>query len=104
FGGDPRQIFLVGHSAGATHIAGLAFDPNIAEKPGPELCGIVLISGRLRIDASAKNPNAHGVKAYFGDDESVYESVSPVTHAHLCKHPTMIAIAEFENPMLDLYG
>jgi len=103
-GGDPERLFLVGHSAGATHIAGYAFDPNIGMKPGSELRGIVLISGRLRIDASPRNPNAHGVRAYFGEDETTYEARSPVTYAHLCRHPAMIAIAEFENPMLDLYG
>lgn len=103
-GGDPEKIFLVGHSAGATHVAGYAFDPNIAAKPGAELCGMVLISGRLRIDASPENPNARGVRAYFGEDESLYEVRSPVTHAHLCRQPVMIAIAEFDNPLLDIYG
>jgi acetyl esterase len=103
-GGDPKAIYLVGHSAGATHIAGYACDPNIAVKPGPEISGLVLISGRLRIDASKENPNANGVRAYFGEDESLYEKRSPVTYAHLCQQPVMIAIAEFDNPLLDIYG
>jgi acetyl esterase len=103
-GGDPDGIFLVGHSAGATHISGYAFDPNIAAKPGPGIRGIVLISGRLRVDALPENPNARGVRAYFGDDESLYEKRSPVNYAHLCQHPVMIAIAEFDNPLLDVYG
>lgn len=104
FGGDPSQIFLVGHSAGATHIASYALDPNIGVHCEPEVRGIVFLSGRLRVDALPTNPNANGVRAYFGDDERLYEGRSPVTYAHLCRCPTMIAIAEFDNPLLDLYG
>lgn len=103
-GGDPEKIFLVGHSAGATHICTYALDPAVAAKPGSEVKGLVLISGRLRIDALPENPNAKGVRAYFGDDESLYELRSPVTHAHRCTLPVMIAIGEFENPLLDIYG
>lgn len=104
YGGDPSAIFLVGHSAGATHIATYAVDPNINIKPDPEIAGIVLISGRLRIDALPANPNANGVRSYYGDDTSRYDACSPVTYAHLCRHPLMIAIAEYDNPLLDVYG
>ena len=103
-GGNPQQIWIVGHSAGATHICTYANDPAVAVKPGPEVKGLVLISGRLRIDVLPENPNAKGVRAYFGEDESLYEERSPVTHAHLCKLPVMIAIGQYENPLLDIYG
>ena len=104
FGGDPTRIFLVGHSSGATHIASYVLDPNVPLKPEPELAGIVLISGRLRADALPGNPNANGVRAYFGEDAALYEARSPVTYAGRCKHPVMIAIAEYENFLLDVYG
>ena len=104
YGGDPEKIFLVGHSAGATHIASYVVDPNVREKPGPELAGIVLISGRLRIDALPENPNAQGVRSYFGEDAGRYDACSPATYAHLCRHPVMIAVAEYDNPLLDVYG
>lgn len=104
FGGDPSRIFLIGHSAGATHIATYVLDPNVRVKPDAGLAGIVFISGRLRIDALPENPNADGVRAYFGDNAAHYEAHSPVTYAHLCRHPLMIAIADYENPLLDVYG
>jgi acetyl esterase len=44
------------------------------------------------------------VRAYFGADTSLYESRSPVTHAHDAVLPVFIAIAEYENPYLDVYG
>jgi len=50
------------------------------------------------------NPNASGVAAYFGEDSSLHRARSPVTHAQNVKIPVLIANAEFENPLLDLYG
>ena len=102
-GGDPGSIFAIGHSAGGTHVGTYAYDP-AAGYLGRGLKGIVLLSSRLRIDVSPENPFADSVRAYFGDDASVYETRSPVTHAAASALPVMIAIAEFENPLLDLYG
>jgi len=103
-GGNPARIFLIGHSAGATHAAAYACDPVVRPAEGHGLAGLVLISGRLRADARPDNPNAAAVKAYFGDDESLYEARSPVTHAAHLDVPVFIAIAEHENPLLDVYG
>ena len=104
YGGDPDKIFLIGHSAGGTHAAGYAFDPAIRPAAGHGLAGLILISARVRADVEAENPNAFAVKAYFGEDASLYERRSPVTHAAGSKLPTFIVIAEFENPLLDVYG
>jgi acetyl esterase len=103
FGGDPSRIFLIGHSAGATHVATYACDPNVSAKPSTGVRAIVLLSGRLRADARPDNPNAAGVRAYFGEDRSRYDERSPATWAARCALPVMIAIAEFENPLLDVY-
>jgi acetyl esterase/lipase len=102
-GGDPARVFVIGHSAGATHVAGYACDPKLRAARSGGLAGIVLLSGRLRADAKPENPNAAGVRAYFGDDESRYARRSPVTWARRCPVPAMLAIAEFENPLLDVY-
>lgn len=104
FGGSAARIFLIGHSAGGTHVATCLFDPEFPGRPAASVAGAVLLSARLRADVLAGNPNAHGVRAYFGSDESLYEPCSPVTHAHCSQVPLMIAIAQFENPHLDLYG
>ncbi|MET0681636.1 MAG: alpha/beta hydrolase [Burkholderiales bacterium] len=104
FGGDPERLFLVGHSAGATHVAAYAWDPNMPARVDPAVKGLVLISGRLRADARPDNPNAAAVRAYFGDDESLYEARSPVTYAAASQLPVFLAVAEYENPLLDVYG
>jgi acetyl esterase len=102
-GGDVDSIFAIGHSAGGTHVGTYAFDP-VAGYLGRDLKGIVLLSSRSRIDVSPENPFANSMPAYFGDDASVYEARSPLTHAAASALPVMIAVAEFENPLLDLYG
>ena len=103
-GGDPERIFLVGHSAGGTHVATYAYDPAAEVRHEPAVRGLVLLSARLRVDVLPGNPNAEPVRAYFGPDESKYEQRSPVIHGASSKLPVFIAIAEFDNPYLDVYG
>ena len=103
-GGDPERIFLIGHSAGGTHVGTYAYDPVAMAPGGPPVSGLVLLSSRLRADALPGNPNADAVRAYFGTDDSKYEERSPVVHGASSSLPVFIAIAEYENPYLDVYG
>ncbi len=102
-GGDPAKLFLIGHSAGGTHVASYVFDPKLGYS-GRYTAGAVLVSGRLRADMSPENPNAEGVRAYFGNDTTLFDQRSPVSHAACSNMPVFIVTAEFENPLLDVYG
>ncbi|RFB68676.1 MULTISPECIES: alpha/beta hydrolase [unclassified Herbaspirillum] len=104
YGGDPEQIILIGHSAGGAHAASYIADPRVRPATGHGVAKLVLISARLRADVHADNPNAGGVRAYWGEDMDRYEQVSPVTYAASIDVPLMIAIAEHENPYLDVYA
>jgi acetyl esterase/lipase len=104
FGGDPNRIYLVGHSAGGTHAATYVADPKVRRGGAPEIAGLVLLSARLRVDVRPDNPNANGVRAYYGADESLYEERSVVTHAANFDVPTFTVVCEFDNPYLDVYG
>lgn len=104
FGGDPARVFLIGHSSGGTHAAAAMFDPALPGNERPQVAGLVLVSARLRADRLAENPNAAGVAAYFGDDATLDEARSPCMQAAGSDVPVMIVVAEFENPLLDLYG
>ena len=107
YGGNGEKIFVIGHSAGGTHVATYAYDPAPGYL-GRDVAGIVLISARLAADVLPENPNAAGVRAYFGTDESVYEKRSPLNHITALnpatKMPVFTVNAEYENPLLDLYG
>ncbi|GGC85299.1 alpha/beta fold hydrolase [Undibacterium terreum] len=116
YGGNPAHIVLVGHSAGGAHAAAYVLDPVLNPVPHESgagkaeaaassgISGLILISARLRADVLPGNPNAAGVRAYWGEDSSLYEQMSPVTHAARMNTPAMVVIAEFENPYLDAYG
>ncbi|MDH4984218.1 alpha/beta hydrolase [Aminobacter anthyllidis] len=104
FGGAPRSILLIGHSAGGCHVASYLYDPNVGRLPSKDVKGAVLISARLRADSLPDNPNANNVRQYFGDDEAAYEAVSPVIHAGSTGLPVLVAVAEFENRYIDAYG
>jgi acetyl esterase/lipase len=103
FGGDAQRIVLIGHSAGAAHAGAFVCDPVVRPLAGHGLAGLALISGRLRADVRTDNPNANAVRAYYGDDESLYEQRSVVTNADKLDIPVFLAVAEFENPYLDVY-
>ena len=104
YGGDPAKLFIIGHSAGGAHAAAYVCDPVSRPPAGHGIAGLVLISARLRADVRPDNPNAPGVRAYYGDDEARYEARSVVAHAAHLDVPLMLAVAEFENPGLDLYA
>ena len=104
FGGDPDRIFLMGHSAGAAHVGVYAYDPTIHGPGGPGIAGLILVSGRVRTELWPDNPNAPRVEAYLGTDPAMLERGSVVAHVRPDCPPTMIAIAEYENPLLDIHN
>jgi acetyl esterase/lipase len=103
FGGDPRRVCLIGHSAGGTHAATFACDPSLAHLRRDLRC-LVLVSARLRADTLPENPNAAGVRAYYGGDEGCYQALAPMAHAAHLTLPLFVVNAQYENPLLDVYA
>ncbi len=105
FGGDPNRIILIGHSAGATHVAGYAFDKSLQPPGGPGIAGAVLISGRYRVDYDPTDPNGRNMQAYFGDDVTQYPNRSPINHIRDgARVPVFVVVTEYDNPGLDVRG
>ena len=77
-GGDPARIFLMGHSAGAVHVASYVSHPEFHKLNGGGLRGAIMVSGIYHLTAGEiaipKNPiseptrpammNAHRYKAW----------------------------------------
>ena len=94
-GGDPRRVFLAGHSAGAAHVALYVAQPQFHDAPGSGLAGALLLSGVYDI---APMGGAPSTKAYFGDDASRYAERSSVAGLAKTPVPLFVQIAELDPP------
>ena len=103
-GGDADRILLIGHSAGATHVANYVFDRSIHPAAGPGVTGVVLMSGRYRLEYVPADPNARNMQAYFGADPAQYPARFAITHVGGSRLPVFIVVAEYDNPGLDVSG
>lgn len=94
-GGDPSRIYLMGHSAGAIHVATYVSHPEFHKVNGGGLAGAVMVSGLYEMSAS---PLGDGEIAYFGSDPSRYAERSSLAGLLATKIPLMIAAAELDPP------
>ena len=104
FGGDPERVFLMGHSAGALHVGHYAYDRRFHPAEGSGVSGLIVLSGRVRAETLPDNPLARNVVAYFGDDQHAMAQGSMVTHVAPDTVPTLIGVAEYENPLIDVHS
>jgi len=104
-GGDTDRIYLIGHSAGATHVATYVYLDDARPAAGPGVAGIVLMSGRYHFDPKPDDPNLKNFQAYFGTDVTRYPTQSPINYVKSAKPlPTFLVISEYDNPDLDTQG
>ena len=93
YGGDPNQIFVIGKSAGAFHVAEYALRPEIAGDEGPAPAGVVLISGGYGADTT--DPS-EGRIAYFGDDMSRWSDISILGNIRRPDVPMLLSISDYD--------
>jgi triacylglycerol lipase len=98
YGGDPKRVFLCGHSAGGTHVASYAVMPQFHRVDGSGLKGLILISGNY--DLSAVTTPDERYRSYFGDDVAEYAERSPFKGLLKLPVPLMMAYAELEPPFI----
>jgi triacylglycerol lipase len=94
-GGDPARIYLMGHSAGAVHVANYLSRPEFYKVKDGGLAGAVMVSGIYDLNAS---PLGDAEIAYFGSDPSRYAERSSLQGLLATKIPLMIAAAELDPP------
>ena len=101
FGGDPRRIVLIGHSAGATHVAGYVLDRRFEPGGDPGVAGAILISGRYALAPEQGDPNGRLVLGYFGHDPSALADRAPIAHlSTAARIRLLVVVAGRENPGL----
>jgi acetyl esterase/lipase len=94
-GGDPARIYLMGHSAGAIHVATYVAHPEFQKLNDGGLAGAIMISGAYDLTTW---PAGNGEIAYFGSDRSPYAERSSLKGLLATKTPLMIASSELDPP------
>ena len=91
YGGDPRHIFLWGHSSGGAHVADYLAHAARTHKD-PQVAGAILMS-------AAVYDLGHDVsvwKSYYGDDVSKYPARSSLSGLVKSKTPLLVTDAELD--------
>jgi acetyl esterase/lipase len=94
-GGDAARVFLMGHSAGAVHVASYVAHPELHKVAGGGLAGVIMVSGIYDLTAS---PLGDQELAYFGSDPSRYQERSSLAGLQASAIPLMIASSELDPP------
>ena len=95
-GGDAKRVFLMGHSAGAVHVATYVAHRQFHGPKGIGLAGAILVSGIYDLNAREAGPNE---KIYFGGDASKYAERSSLKGLVEARLPLLVVAAELDPPM-----
>lgn len=95
YGGDPQRIFVLGASAGATHVAGYVFMPSLLEEGTAEAAGAVLYSPNFVVNLD--DPEAAAV--YYGEDlEAIPDKLVVPGNIERTSIPVLATLAEYDPP------
>lgn len=92
---DANRIVLMGHSAGAAHVAQYLAFPEFHVVSNGGIAGAVMLSGIFDPSTAEVNPP---LQAYFGIDESLYLARSSVPGLTTTDVPMLLAFAELDPP------
>ena len=93
YGGDPSQIFIMGHSSGATHVATYALRPELHPAGGPGIAGVMILSGGFYMTPETPEPNH---LAYYGEDISKWAHRNLIANAQWGDFEIFLSTAELE--------
>jgi len=93
YGGDPKRIYLMGHSAGAVHVASYLAFPAF-QQGGLGLAGAILVSGLYEFETIPPGPPE---RAYFGAKAGSAE-VSSLPGLLATPVPLLVAYGELDPP------
>jgi len=86
YGGDPKRVFAMGHSAGAHLVSLAATDPHWLAEAGADpsqLAGVIALSGPYDVERLGRSTLFGGVTMVipaFGPDPAVWREATPYKH------------------------
>lgn len=95
-GGDTARVFLVGHSAGAVHVASYVAHTKFHGPRGIGLAGAILVSGLYDF---SKIPPSPADTAYLGGDEAKRSEASTLALLPEMRARLMVVYGELDPPM-----
>jgi triacylglycerol lipase len=98
YGGDPTKVFLMGHSAGATHVSTYAAHTEFHGPKGSGLAGAIFSSAGA-YDITKDSPSESRA-SYYGADTSKYAERSALPGLLKTSLPFMISSAELDPPAI----
>lgn len=97
YGGDPSRIVLMGHSAGATHVAHYLGHAQFHVAPHGGVIGAVLVSPLPLFDMDMADSSVlQLIQNYFGRDASRYAEQSPMAGLGTVGVPLLLVFAELD--------
>lgn len=93
FGGDPARIVLMGHSAGAAHVAGCLARHGCAPGSVASAAAAILVSGIYALEVY---PDGYDYQVYYGSDRRLDAERSTVACLANPGIPCLFTISEFD--------
>jgi acetyl esterase len=97
-GGNPREIFLAGNSAGSMHVAGYLFFKDYQVANDDVRGGILVSLPSINLTDHPLDPARDAL--YFGPDQSKYAGFSVINHINERKLPLFVALGELDMPLV----
>ena len=92
YGGDPKKIFIWGHSAGASHVGDYVGHPDLWGRTSSGLAGAVMTSAVYDLSSTETSP-------YYGADKSKFAARQSAPGLLKTKVPLFISYAELDPEM-----
>jgi acetyl esterase/lipase len=94
-GGDPERVFLMGHSAGASHVSNYVAQTQFHSAEGDLIAGAIFVSAFHDLQRLLSTDS---VRPYLGNDAARYPERSSLPGLLRSKVPMLFAVAEYDTP------
>lgn len=91
--GDPERIYVMGHSAGASHVADYVLRPSLSSGRTARVAGAILCSPWLELGTSGP---AENYAAYFDSESRSWPEVPLLQNVEDASVPVLITVAQYD--------